>query len=375
MGLTPFPLVHMKTKKSSQQDDSKVSAILLALRRMERLAGIHQVVFSSLKTKTGTKTLLTAYNKGTITEAVLNAPIPGLTNAWQFYYPQMATLTQGRSTLDFSFNEGKLVIKGAGYKVECLGEEVAGIQRAVPPENPEHECELTHELWEVMNKSVQKVQLQKSLANLPDMDVHFSFTKARMMVVSYDRYQTAYVTKENTTGLRLELSLPLPTAQSLLKEYLGDMLLRVTPDYLFVQVGNIRSLAPLTAIADEDLTFKAIEPKLQALEGLEMKQSVKIAKENLAEFLVNAKAFSKSSSIVECKAAEDALRFCLKADGNKVTSKVKAKVKGELEFLVDLNYLSSILSKSEDTLTFSVDDSLIRFKSGPLTYIAMLSTR
>jgi hypothetical protein len=63
----------------------------------------------------------------------------------------------------------------------------------------------------------------------------------------------------------------------------------------------------------------------------------------------------------------------LSADGNSVEAKLKAKAKGKFNFLVDASYLSSIVSKAEDTISFSLDDTIIRFKSGTFTYVATLS--
>jgi DNA polymerase III sliding clamp (beta) subunit (PCNA family) len=357
----------------NKQDDGKISAVLLAIRRMERISGINALTFSELTAKSGVKTLLTAYNQGSITEAVINEPIPGLKGAWEFNYSQLSTLVQGRSNLEFTFNEGRLTIATKRYQVNVLGVEVANVQRANPPENPQHSFEINQDLWDLLKKSTDKVQLPKSLASLPDLDVHFSFNKDRILVASYDGYQTAYLKSKNKLGSTLELSLPLPQAVSLFKEYIGNALLKTTPEYLFLQIGNVRSLTPMVALSDENLAFSNVGPKLLAMDELKLEKTVSVSKESLAAFLNNAKAFLKSSSVVNCQVKDDSLTMTLSADGNSVEAKLKAKAKGKFNFLVDASYLSSIVSKAEDTISFSLDDTIIRFKSGTFTYVATLS--
>ena len=177
----------MATTKQKGKEDAPVvvGALPSALNRLEKLlgAGASTVTIAPIKDKT----LLSVQSQGAVSEALLPKLLPGLASAWDFPFPTLAAALLKRDSAQFTFSDGQLNIKDKNYTSALQGVEAASVMRVEKPSEPKCSIEMKPELWSMLEEMTGKIKIGKSLAALPDITVHFHFTKKLAMAVAFDR--------------------------------------------------------------------------------------------------------------------------------------------------------------------------------------------
>ncbi len=364
-----------ETDTKSLKDKESAKALGFVLRRLEKIAGcggFQNVVISPTKSKT----LISAALTGTIVETTLPEKLKGLETAWNFDFAKLAMATVGRQSEDLSVEEDSLIIKDRNrYRAQLIGSEASNIPRVERVENAECQFEATGDVQVVMREALQAVNIVKSLPALPDITVHVSFTKKRVHVVTWDKSQMVSYLAKNETDQIFEFTLPLPRAQSLFKEGLGDATISINDGSLYVHDGAYRmsaSLPPPEAAAG--IPLERVKERAVAVRDLKLPRKVFFHRDALAGFLENAKALSRISALVKFEILVDSANLTISADGSNITATIPAQSKKEFTFFLDIAYVQAIMDKTKSDIEIHLDDNAFMMTADKIVYMAMLSS-
>lgn len=365
----------MATKKAKEPDQPESATSLnFILKRMERLAGcagFQTLSFSPMKTKT----LLSASLMGSTVETTLPVKMVGLETSWNFEYGNVLTAVVGRKAEDVSMNDGTLKIKASRYAAEIVGSETNNVPRVEVFDDATVSFEVNSEFRSLMKDGLTAVRLQKSMAALPDITLHMSFRKKTVHLVSFDRSQMVSFMAENKTGQVFELTLPLPKAETLFKDGMGDFTFHAKDGVLSVVDGGFKmstSLPPAEEAAG--VPIERVLERAKAVRAQSLPRTVSFTRTDLTAFLDNARVLTKSSALLKFQVAGQKTRATISADGNSISATIASASKESFEFLLDVSYLQAILAKSKADITVEMDDDIFIFKTDRLIYTAVLST-
>jgi hypothetical protein len=319
------------------------------------------------------KTLVTIQAQGAVAEAVIPKSLEGHEAAWDFQFAALAAAVTKRDAAKFSFNGGQLDIKENNYKVALQGVEANKVLRVEKPAEPTCSIEVDSELWVTLESMTSKVKIGKSLAALPDITVHYLFTKKLAMAVAFDRFQMAAYALPNTFGKTFELTLPLAKAESLFKTP-GVNLLAANEALVYIKAGTIAHSSSLPSVEDTTgVPTDSVVVRVKALRSAEFPKQVKLPTEELKKFLVNARAVSAANALLLVEVGDGSSRLTLSSDGNKVSAVVPSKSKKKFRFKLDIGYVQTIVSKAGDSIQLEIDDSALVFRTEELIYASVLS--
>lgn len=367
-----------KSNKMKEDAPEPASSLNFLLRRMEALAGtggFKVVTFSPTKTKT----LVSVQAQGITVETTLPGRVDGLEGSWEFQYPTVLQAVAGRTSESLRVSAGTLYIaanKGR-YEVSLIGAESSGIGRAERITEPTCEIEVNSAMRILLKEGLAAVHLTKSMSALPDITLHMLFTKKVATLIAFDRSQMSVFSAPNTTGQQFAITLPLPRAESLFKDGLGDATVSIKEGLLTVTSGSFRmssSLPPAEEAAG--VPIERVVERAKMLKDHSLPKKVFLAASDLKAFLENARSLSKTSALLrfEVDGSAGHTRVTITADGNSISAVLDSKAKGKFDFYLDIAYVLAIISKAKEALSLEMDDDSFLFKSEGLTYAAVLST-
>lgn len=361
-----------RSNKVKDEAPLPVGTIPFSMQRLEKLLGgasSSVVTISPLKGKT----LMTVQSQGSTAESVLSAPLPGLTAAWDFQYAALSAAILNRDNAEFTCTDGQLVIKDKRYNATLQGVESPNTVRVEKPSQPTCDIEVNPEVWSLLEAMTSKVKISKSLAALPDITVHYLFTKKTALAVSFDRFQMAAYFLPNSSGLTFSLTLPLSRAESVFKGN-GVTSLLASKELLYVKAGSVSSSSSLPSVEDTTgVPVEAVLGRVKILRDAKFPKSVTLPKEDIQKFLNNSKAISNSNALLKIEVSESKSKLDLSADGNHVTATLPSKSKKNFSFKLDIAYVNTIVSKSAEEIQFEIDDSTLVYRNDSLIYASVLS--
>lgn len=369
----------MATKNPSKnkgKEDAPVNAgtIPFALQRLDRLLGgaaAGNVTITPLKSKT----LLSIQSQGAVAEASLSAPVQGLETSWDFPFVQLSAALQNHNTAEFNFDNGQLNIKDKRYSATLQGSENAAVLRVEKPESPTCDIEVTPEIWSLLETMTAKIKISKSLASMPDITVHYLFSKKTAMAVAYDRFQMAAYFAPNTTGTTFSLTLPLAKAESVFKNSVGVTAMQATDALLYVKATGISFSTSLPSVEDTTgVPVEAVIGRVKSLRETNFKNTVLLPKAGILQFLSNSKAIANANALLKITvSSEGTANLELSSEGNKVNTTLKCKSTKNFKLKLDISYVNTIVSKASDSVQLETDGNTLIFREDNLLYASVLS--
>lgn len=364
------------TSKSKTKEDAPIvmGTIPTAILRLEKMlggaAGSNMISFAPLKEKV----LLSLQGNGSIAEAVLSKPIPGLDSSWDFPLASLSAALQKRDSAQIKFSGGQMDITDKRYSTSLQGTETAKPLRVEKPAEGSTVIEVTPELWTTLEEMTGKVRISKSLAAMPDITIHFLFTKKLGLAVAFDRFQMAAFAVPNTFKQEFALTLPLAKAESLFKNNIGITVLAASESSLYTKAGTLSYSSSLPSVEDTTgVPTEAVVERVKALRSAKFPRNVVLPLEELKRFLANAKAISNANALLKFEIGETSTKLTLSAEGNKVSATVPSKAKKAFSFKLDIGYVNTIVAKSGEDVHLEVDDSALVFRTDELIYASVLS--
>lgn len=362
------------TKQKGKEDAPVVvGALPSMLQRLEKLlgggAGNGMVTMSPLKDKT----LISFQAQGSVAEATVKA-FTGLDAAWDFPYVALSAAVLKRDSAQFTFNGGQLDIKDKRYSSSLQGVESPKLNRVEKPSADYTVIEMDAILWSLLEEMTSKIKIGKSLAAMPDITIHYLFTKKMAMAVAFDRFQMAAYTVANQSGQEFELTFPMGRAESLFKNNIGVTVLASSGSSVFVKAGNTSFSCSLPSTEDTTgVPTEAVVGRIKSLRQAKFPNNVVLPTEELKKFLDNARAISKANALLKFEIGETSTKLTLSADGNRVSAVISSKAKKPFSFKLDISYVNTIVAKAGDSVQLEVDDSALVFRTDELIYASVLS--
>ena len=360
--------------KSKMKEDAPVSTSNLpfALQRLEKLLGGASnavVTISALESKS----LVSIQSQGGVAEVQL-PPLHGLTESWDFPFPTLSNAVHNRPNAEISFKSGELHIKDRRYNATLQGSETKALLRVEKPTDPPCSVKMTSEIWAALAEMTTKVKVSKSLAAMPDITIHYAFSKKRAVAVAFDRFQMAAFALPNTFGVEFALTLPLSRAESLFKNGVGTSSLLASDALVYAKAGNISFSTSLPSVEDTTgVPVGAVLEQIKKLREAKFSKQVFLPKVEIQRFLDNSKAISNANALLQVEVGEGSSKLTLSSEGNKVSATIPSKAKRSFSFKLDIGYVNTIVSKSADDVQMEIDDGTLVFRTEQLIYASVLS--
>jgi hypothetical protein len=354
------------------ESSTSLGFIIKRIERMCGAAGFQNITLSPTKTKT----LLSVQTPGATVETLIPTKIQGIGDSpWNFDYGKVSQAVAGRKAETVSIVDGSLKINAQRYEAMIVGSEASSVPRVETFDDATCEFTVNGELRSLLKDGLNAVNLVKSMAALPDITVHLSFKKKSVNIVSFDRSQMVSFVAENTSGQVFEMTLPLPKAQSLFKDGIGDAVFRMKDGVVFMQDGayKMSSSLPPAEEASGVPIYRVLE-RAKTLRSATLPRNVGILRADLVAFLDNARALSKTSALLKFQVLGSKTKVTISADGNSVSATIATHSDEKFDFMLDVAYVQAIIAKSKEDISISMDDSSFIFKTGDLVYAAVLSS-
>lgn len=365
------------TKRAGAEDKpSKLSnsEILEAtLRSMDRLGGPSNSVFLAPSKK---GTLIVSQSQSAVVEAGLPFVIEGLTEQISLDRGLLSSSIKGRKMDSIVFKNDGLRFKSNSYAVTVMVAQAAVAARAQKIEEPKFTFDMDSPLWEILSASVSATHMEKMHSKMPDVTTIVKFSKTGVMVVAFDAFQMSYSIVKKTGLSPMTFSIPQPRAESLFKDFPGNVTVSGDDTMVCVSSSGLRMSAPLPMADETAVPIEKVLEKVKAIEAQEggLPRAVTIQIADIKMFLENARGLEKPNTEVSFKVTKESTEVTVEADGNKMNGKMVSKAKGskEFEFKLDMISLKTLVSKSKDEVTLMVDDDNLMVRVGSNTYITIL---
>ena len=360
---------------SSGKEDKPVSTNSLpaTLKRLERMAPgatAGQVTISGVKQKT----LITIQIPGSVAEAFIPQSIEGADSALSFAFTTLSSVLINRDNATFNIKGSELHIKDKAYESKLQGVEATAVQRVEKPTEPTCEIDVTGDLWNTLKDLTSKVKVSRSLSTMPDITVHYLFTKKTALAVAFDRFQMAACMLPNESGTTFSLTLPLTVADNLFKIAAGVSSLIANESLLYVKAGGATFSTALPSVEDTTgVPTEAVIGQVKQLREAKFPKSVTLPKADVQKFIENSRAIGTTNALVKVMVGDGKTKITLSSEGNSVQGTLPSKSKKQFDFKLDIGYMNTIVEKSGDSLQLEVNDSTLVFRTDTLIYASMLS--
>jgi hypothetical protein len=279
-----------------------------------------------------------------------------------------------RKEIKITIKENAIDISSSRYAVELLINQFEKIEVIPEGVKADKSLKLSDKFLNAIRANLSKIELKPLLSLYDYIPIGIKSTEEGTFVACFDTWQSAFFFDKEVTG-KLEFTLPSNIFMTLAREFKNQSYKLIITDSTVYAYNELFELGvALTQTEGEQVTLSHMLALYQNLKKEKGGTKIKLKTEGITQLVENSKAIYEKDSTFTFITKGDKCKLELKSSFGNMTSMVmleEAPAK-DVKFSCDFSFFSTLLAKAPTTLELRVNDRMLLFKNGNVTYLLSL---
>lgn len=301
------------------------------------------------------------------------------TSKWRsFAIPPEALLNvvSKRKIVNIEIEDSLITVTSSRYKASLVTTQ-ADSQVVVPKDvrkgGDGKRVALSAKFVNTMAEMLPRLDLKPLLSTYDSLPIGVKATSKGTFVAAFDNYQSAFFMDKTLTDGEFEIQLPTNLFLNLAKEVKDKYKMCMTDNALYAW-NDTFELSAVLASSDDQIQLNQMIDLYKNLKSSDKGHKLVFQTQGIRELIDNSRAVYEKDSVFEFNADSKKIRLDLRSSLGTMSTIIKLDKgpKTPLQFTCDFGFFSQILAKAPETLTMYVNESMMMFGNGKITYLLSL---
>ncbi len=224
-----------------------------------------------------------------------------------------------------------------------------------------------------MAEMLPRLDLKPLLSTYDSLPIGVKATSKGTFVAAFDNYQSAFFMDKTLTDGDFEIQLPTNLFLNLSKEVKDKYKMCMTENAVYAW-NDTFELSAVLATADDQIQLSQMIDLYHTLKSSDKGHKLVFQTQGIRDLIDNSRAVYEKDSVFEFNADSKKIRLDLRSSLGNMSTLIKLETgpKTPVQFTCDFGFFSQLLAKAPETLTMHVNESMLMFSNGKITYLLSL---
>lgn len=286
----------------------------------------------------------------------------------------LLTSVAKRKELSFAITDSAVKVTSGKYEAELLCHQYEKIVVIPEEAKADKSLKLKDKFLQSLRVNLPKVELKPLLSLYDYIPIGVKATKEGTFVACFDAYQSAFYFDKELTG-NLEFTLPSNIFMTIAREIKDqDYALIITDSTVYAYNDNFELAMGLVQQDGQQVTLDDMLGLYAGIKKEKGGQRLQMKAEGVKGLLSNAKAVYEKDSTFTFETEGKKCKLHLQSSYGQIKSVVllDEEPSSPVKFSCDFNFFSTLLDKAPATLDLRVNERMMMFRNGSVTYLLSL---